>query len=71
MILTKIFLLKWGITIKFFKKYYLKSDIKYTSELTEPKKNFKFLFFLLLSKINYLYVKYIYKLNYLIAQIVL
>jgi glycosyltransferase involved in cell wall biosynthesis len=59
----KIFLLKWGITIKFFKKYYLKSDIKYTSELTEPKKNFKFLFFLLLSKINYLYVKYIYKLN--------
>ena len=59
----KIFLLKWGITIKFFKKYYLKSDIKYTSELTEPKKNYKFLFFLLLCKINYLYVKYIYKLN--------
>ena len=34
----KIFLIKWGVTIKFFKKFYLKSDIPYTSELTEPKK---------------------------------
>ena len=57
----KIFLLKWGITIKFFKKFYLKSDLPYTSELCEPKKNIKYLFFLILCKINYLYVKYIYK----------
>ncbi len=57
----KIFLLKWGITIKFFKKYYLKSDIPYTTKLLEPKKNIKFLFFLLLCKINYLYVKHIYR----------
>ena len=34
----KIFLLKWGITFKFFKKYYLKSDTKYIDELSEPKK---------------------------------
>ena len=59
----KIFLLKWGITIKFFKKYYLKSDILYEKELSEPKKNIEFLFFLFISKINYLYVKYIYKIN--------
>ena len=56
----KIFLLKWGITIKFFKKFYLKSDLPYKSELLTPKKNIKFLFFLLICKINYLYVKFIY-----------
>ena len=59
----KIFLLKWGMTIKFFKKFYLKSDIPYKSKLMEPKKNIKFLFFLFLCKINYLYVKYFYKIN--------
>ena len=40
----KIFLLKWGITIKFFKKFYLRSDIPYVSELTEPKKTMNYLF---------------------------
>jgi hypothetical protein len=57
----KIFLLKWGITIKFFKKYYMKSDTPYISELSEPKKNLEFLFSLFICKLNYLYVKYIYK----------
>ena len=38
----KIFLLKWGITINFFKKFYLRSDTKYSGELTEPIKNFKY-----------------------------
>ena len=40
----KIFLLKWGMSIKFFKKYYLKSDIQYTDKLSAPKKDIKFLF---------------------------
>ena len=57
----KIFLLKWGITINFFKKFYLKSDSKYSGELTEPQKNFKFYYKLLLCKLFYLYLKYFYK----------
>ena len=48
----KIFLLKWGITFKFFKKYYLKSDTKYLGELQEPTKNLKFYFGLILCKLN-------------------
>ena len=59
----KIFLIKWGITIKFFKKFYLRSDIPYMSELTEPKKNINYLFSLFLCKVNYLYVRYIYSLS--------
>ena len=59
----KIFLLKWGITIKFFKKFYLKSDIPYISELKVPKKNINFIYHFILCKINYLYVKYIYRLK--------
>jgi glycosyltransferase involved in cell wall biosynthesis len=56
----KIFLLKWGMSIKFFKKYYLKSDIQYTNKLSAPKKDIKFLLNFFLCKINYLYVRYIY-----------
>ena len=33
----RTFLKKWGITTKFFKKYYLKSKTKYNGPLTEPK----------------------------------
>ncbi len=57
----KIFLLKWGITINFFKKFYLKSDTKYSGQLTEPQKNFKFYYKLFLCKLFYLYLKYFYK----------
>ena len=57
----KIFLLKWGITINFFKKFYLRSDTKYFGELTEPQKNFKFFYKLFLCKLFYLYLKYFYK----------
>ena len=59
----KIFLLKWGITIKFFKKFILNSDTKYLGELEDPKKNINYLFQLLLCKLNYLYTKYIYNIN--------
>ena len=33
----KTFLKKWGITTKFFKKYYLKSKTKYDGPLSDPK----------------------------------
>ena len=56
----KIFLLKWGISIDFFKKFFLKSETIYEGELTEPKINFIYLFNLFLCKLNFLYIKYIY-----------
>jgi len=59
----KTFLLKWGISIKFFKKHYLRSGNKFTGPLTDPKKNIiyfadfiktklKFFYFFLLSKVS-------------------
>ena len=59
----KIFLLKWGITISFFKKFILNSDTKYLGELDEPKKNIKYFLHLVLCKLNYFYIKYIYNIN--------
>tara|TARA_B100000963_G_scaffold42618_1_gene31718 strand:- start:1921 stop:2808 length:888 start_codon:yes stop_codon:yes gene_type:complete len=56
----KIFLLKWGITFKFFKKHYLRSNTKYIKELTEPKKNLTYFFELVLCKLNYLYLRIFY-----------
>ena len=51
----KTFLLKWGISIKFFKKYYLKSDKMFDGELSEPKRSIPFYFDLIKCKISYLY----------------
>jgi len=59
----KIFLLKWGITINFFKKYIINSDEEYHGELKSPKKNVDFFIKLMLCKMNYLYIKYIYNIN--------
>ena len=59
----KIFLLKWGITINFFKKYIINSDTKYLGELKTPRKSINFIFKLMLCKMNYLYIKYIYNIN--------
>ena len=56
----KIFLLKWGISIKFFKKFYLKTNSKYSGPLTKPKKNPIYLINLLLCKFHYIYIKLIY-----------
>ena len=53
----KIFLLKWGITIKFFKKFYLKSNTRYTGVLKEPNINITYCFKLFLCKLNYIYLK--------------
>jgi GT2 family glycosyltransferase len=58
----KIFLLKWGITIKFFKKYYLNSDTKFNGPLTDPNKNA--LYFL-----NLIKIKFIYLYNILLSKI--
>jgi len=56
----KLFLLKWGISIKFFKKFYLESNTKYSGPLKDPKFSFKFLIYLIKSKINYFYLKMFY-----------
>ena len=53
----KIFLLKWGISIKFFKKYYLRSDQKFSGLLEEPQKNFLYFFELSKCKFNYFFKK--------------
>ena len=53
----KIFLLKWGITIKFFKKFILKSDSVYVRDLESPVKSLYFLYKLFLCKLNYVYIK--------------
>ena len=57
----KIFLLKWGITIKFFKKFYLRSDRKYDGPLKKPEKNLNFFIELMLCKLNYIYLKLTFK----------
>ncbi len=57
----KIFLLKWGISIKFFKKFYLRSDEKYVTALKDPKRNFVFYVKLFICKINYFYLKIFFK----------
>ncbi len=56
----KIFLLKWGISINFFKEFILKSDTKYYGPLNEPKHDIKYLINFILCKINFFYIKYIY-----------
>ena len=51
----KTFLLKWGISIKFFKKHYLRSDQKFTDVLSEPKKNLNYYTDLIKCKIAYFF----------------
>ena len=51
----KIFLLKWGISIKFFKKHFLKSNQRYNNVLNDPKKNINFYFDLFKVKLTYFY----------------
>ena len=51
----KTFLLKWGVSIKFFKKHYLKSDQVFKEILGEPKKSVSYYTGLLKCKIAYLF----------------
>ena len=53
----KIFLLKWGITFKFFKKHYLRSDSIYEGELPNPRRNIQFYLELIICKLNFIYLK--------------
>ena len=48
----KTFLKKWCITIKFFKKYYLRTDQIFDGELSDPVKSLKYYFDLLICKIK-------------------
>ncbi len=66
----KIFLKKWGFTINFFEKYFLRSGLdknkklifkRYEEALTQPYKNFEFYIELIKSKIQLLYL---YIVNY-------
>ena len=57
----KTFLLKWGISIKFFKKYYLRSSELYDGLLTEPNKSLFYYFEYLINKLKFLYHYIIHK----------
>ena len=48
----QIFLKKWGITTKFFKKHYLKSRSKFEGPLSNPQKTLQYYFELFLCKIK-------------------
>jgi len=54
---SKIFLLKWGITIKFFKKYYLRTSEPFSGELKDPFKGFFFYLDLLKCKVRLIFYK--------------
>ena len=60
---SKLFLLKWGFSIKFFKKFYLESNKVYNGPLHEPKISLPYLFDLFLCKIHYVYLKMFYNKN--------
>ena len=54
----KIFLLKWGYSIKFFKKHYLKSHYLHNEILSEPKKNTSYYIELTKDRISFYYYKF-------------
>ena len=49
------FLKKWGFSIKFFKRFYMRTNEKYDGPLNEPKKNILFYFHLMICKIKFFY----------------
>ena len=55
------FIKKWGISVKFFKKYYLKTNSKYESELTDPIKDIYYYKDLIINKIYYFIIKILNK----------
>jgi glycosyltransferase involved in cell wall biosynthesis len=56
---SRTFLLKWGFTIKFFKKFYLRTNATYDGLLVEPTKNILYYYSLLFCKLKYIYNKII------------
>ena len=55
----KTFLLKWGISIKFLKKHYLKSDTKFDGLLKDPKKNLFYYLDLFKCKLSFIFHKFL------------
>ena len=53
----KIFLLKWGISIKTFKKFYLRANFIHNNKLTSPDKNISYLIAIIKDKISFIYYK--------------
>jgi len=53
----KIFLRKWGISIKFFKKYYLKSHENYNGPLKEPNMSISLILSYVVCKLKFLQLK--------------
>jgi glycosyltransferase involved in cell wall biosynthesis len=53
----RTFLLKWGITIKFFKKHYLKTNNFFEGELRKPEITTIYILDLMKCKISFLYLK--------------
>ncbi len=51
----RTFLLKWGISIKFFKKHYLRTDQIFNGELPKPNKNLNYYTGLFKCKIVYFF----------------
>lgn len=56
---SKTFLLKWGISIKFFRKHYLKSDTKFDGFLKNPKKNLFYYFDLFKCKLTFIFHRFL------------
>jgi GT2 family glycosyltransferase len=57
---SKIFLIKWGISIKFFKRFFLQSDSVYKGVLTKPKISLLYILNLFFCKLNLIYLKIFY-----------
>jgi glycosyltransferase involved in cell wall biosynthesis len=53
---SRLFLKKWGITIKFFKKYYLRSMETFSGPLTNPDKNFFYYLDFAICRIKYFFL---------------
>ena len=56
---SRTFLLKWGISIKFFRKHYLKSDTEFDGLLKDPNKNFFYYLDLLRCKLSFIFHKFL------------
>ena len=56
-----LFLLKWGISIKFFKKYYLRSNSTYKGELNDPERTINYYLNYVKCRIIFYYYKLIKK----------
>jgi glycosyltransferase involved in cell wall biosynthesis len=55
---TKIFLLKWGYNPRFFRKYYLRGNMKkYDGPLSKPNFSFRMIYDLLINKLKYIYYR--------------